>query len=109
MANTYTQLYIHGVFAVRSRQNLIFDSHAEEIRKYMCGIVTNLGSKPIAVNTMPVLRTSNIHSYFLCYKHTAPTALSDAGQIIGSSALCKKRIIDRLKAWVKNYATLPKP
>jgi putative transposase len=53
MANTYTQLYVHGVFAVRSRQNLIFDSHAEEIRKYMCGIVTNLGSKPIAVNTMP--------------------------------------------------------
>jgi hypothetical protein len=57
MANTYTQLYVHGVFAVRSRQNLIFDSHAEEIRKYMCRIVTNLGSKPIAVNTMPILRT----------------------------------------------------
>jgi hypothetical protein len=93
MANTYTQLYFHGVFAIRSRQNLIFDSHAEEIRKYRCGIVTNLGSKPIAVNTMPVLRTSNIHWYFLCYKHTAPTALSDAGQIIGSSVQCKMRMI----------------
>jgi hypothetical protein len=45
----------------------------------MCGIVTNLGSKPIAVNIMPVLRTSNIPCYFLCYKHIAPTALSDAG------------------------------
>jgi putative transposase len=52
MANTYTQLYVHGVFAVRSRQNLISDTHAEEIRKYMRGIVTNLGSKPIAINTM---------------------------------------------------------
>ena len=50
MANTYTQLYIHGVFAVRSRQTLIFDAHTEEIRKYMCGIVTNLGSKPITAN-----------------------------------------------------------
>jgi hypothetical protein len=89
MANTYTQLYVHGVFAVRSRQNLIFDSHAEEIRKYMCGIVTNLGSKLIAVNTMPVLRTLKILWYFLCYNHSAPTALLDAGQIIGSSAPCK--------------------
>jgi REP element-mobilizing transposase RayT len=53
MANTYTQLYVQGVFAVHSRQNLIFDTHAEEVRKYICGIVTNPGSKPIAVNTMP--------------------------------------------------------
>lgn len=53
MANTYTQLYIHAVFAVQSRQNLIFETYAEEIRKYMCGIVTNLGSKTIAINTMP--------------------------------------------------------
>jgi hypothetical protein len=53
MANTYTPLYVHDVFAVRSRQNLIFETHAEEIRKYMCGIVTNLCSKPIAVTTKP--------------------------------------------------------
>jgi hypothetical protein len=35
MANTYTQIYIHAVFAVRLRQNLILDAHSEEIRKYM--------------------------------------------------------------------------
>jgi hypothetical protein len=32
---------------------------------------------------MPVLRTLKILWYFLCYKHSAPTALLDAGQIIG--------------------------
>jgi putative transposase len=53
MANTYTQIYIHAVFAVRLRQNLILDAHSEEIRKYMTGIVTNLGSKLIAINNMP--------------------------------------------------------
>ena len=53
MANTYTQIYIHSVFAVRFRQNLIPSGHAEEIRKYMTGIVTNLGSKLIAINNMP--------------------------------------------------------
>jgi len=53
MANTYTQIYIQAVFAVRLRQNLILDAHSEEIRKYMTGIVTNLGSKLIAINNMP--------------------------------------------------------
>jgi hypothetical protein len=61
-------------------------------------MMKNISSKECNRNascTIPVLRTSNIHWYFLCYKHTAPTALSDAGQIIGSSALCKMRMIDR--------------
>jgi REP element-mobilizing transposase RayT len=53
MANTYTQIYIHAVFAVRLRQNLIPAVHGEEIRKYMTGIVTTLGSKLIAINNMP--------------------------------------------------------
>ena len=53
MSNTYTQIYIHAVFAVQSRQNLIPPDHGEEIRKYMTGIVTNLGSKLIAINNMP--------------------------------------------------------
>ena len=53
MANTYTQIYIHAVFAVRFRQNLIPVDHGEEIHKYMTGIVTNLGSKLIAINNMP--------------------------------------------------------
>ncbi|MBU1355559.1 MAG: IS200/IS605 family transposase [Candidatus Edwardsbacteria bacterium] len=53
MANTYTQIYIHTVFAVRHRLNLILPAHSEEIRKYMTGVVTNLGSKLIAINNMP--------------------------------------------------------
>ena len=53
MANTYTQIYIHVVFAVQGRQNLIHSDHKDELQKYMTGIVTNLGSKLIAINNMP--------------------------------------------------------
>jgi REP element-mobilizing transposase RayT len=53
MANTYTQIYIQTVFAVQFRQNVIPVRHSEAIRKYMNGIVTNLGSKLIAINNMP--------------------------------------------------------
>jgi len=53
MANTYSQLYIHIVFAVKGRQNLISANRKEEIYKYITGIVTNKGQKLIAINGMP--------------------------------------------------------
>lgn len=53
MANTYTQLYIHIVFVVKGRQNLIFEKHREELEKYICGIITNKNSKPLAIYCNP--------------------------------------------------------
>lgn len=53
MANTYSQLYIQIVFAVKGRQNLIGSNWKTELFKYITGIVTNKGQKLIAVNGMP--------------------------------------------------------
>jgi len=59
MANTYTQIYIHIVFAVQGRQNLIPKEHKEEMHKYMTGIIQNKGQKLIAINSMP----DHVHSF----------------------------------------------
>jgi putative transposase len=53
MANTYTQIYIHVVFAVEGRQNLIASEHNAELQKYITGIVTAHKQKLIAINNMP--------------------------------------------------------
>ncbi len=53
MANTYTQLLIQVVFAVQGRQNLIFESHREQIEKYICGIINHKQSKPLAIYCNP--------------------------------------------------------
>ena len=53
MANTYTQIYIHVVFAVQGRQNLIRHQHKDELQKYMTGIITHKEQKLIAINNMP--------------------------------------------------------
>ena len=53
MANTYTQIYIHVIFAVQGRQNLILPEHKDELQKYMTGIVTRQKQKLIAINNMP--------------------------------------------------------
>ena len=53
MANTYTQLYIHLIFAVKHRNRLISISFKEQPQKYITGIVQNKGNKLLAINTMP--------------------------------------------------------
>lgn len=53
MANTYTQIYLHVVFAVEGRQNLIAPEHNDELQKYITGIITAQKHKLIAINNMP--------------------------------------------------------
>ena len=53
MANTYTQIYIQIVFAVKGRQNLISKENREELHKFITGIITNRGQKLFAVFAMP--------------------------------------------------------
>jgi len=53
MANTYTQIYIQVVFAVKGRQNLIKEQFRNELQKYITGIVSNRGQKLISIFCMP--------------------------------------------------------
>jgi REP element-mobilizing transposase RayT len=39
MSNTFTQIYLHVIFSVKGRQNLIQKNWMEELHKYICGIV----------------------------------------------------------------------
>jgi len=53
MANTYSQIYIHVVFAVEGRQNLIAPEHNDELQKYITGILSAQRQKLISINNMP--------------------------------------------------------
>ncbi len=53
MANTYSQIYVHVVFAVEGRQNLIPLKHNDELQKHMTGVVSAQRQKLIAINNMP--------------------------------------------------------
>jgi len=60
MANTYTQIHIQAVFAVKGRQSLISDSWKHELYKYMTSIVQNESHKVLQINGMP----DHIHILF---------------------------------------------
>mgnify|MGYP003395247245 CR=1 FL=1 len=53
MANTYTQIFYHIVFAVKGRQNLISHKWKDDLYKYISGIIDNQGQKLYIINGMP--------------------------------------------------------
>ena len=50
MANTYTQLFIHYVFAVQNRRSLISKKWQNDLYKYISGIIDNQGHKLYIIN-----------------------------------------------------------
>lgn len=53
MANTYTQIHIQVVFAVKYRDALILPYFKERLHQYMTGIIQNRDHKLVAINSMP--------------------------------------------------------
>lgn len=52
MPNTYTQLYIQYVFAVKYRKAVLHTDWDEEMRKYITGIFENNGHKMLQINNV---------------------------------------------------------
>ncbi|WP_375417661.1 IS200/IS605 family transposase [uncultured Hymenobacter sp.] len=53
MANTYTQIHLHVVFAVQGRRSLIPPAHAQNLYRYITGIIVQQGQKLLIINGMP--------------------------------------------------------
>ena len=53
MPNTYSQIYIQIVFAVKGRQNLIPNQKREELQKFITGIVKKREQKLLSIYSMP--------------------------------------------------------
>ena len=53
MSNTYSQIYIQIVFAVKGRQAFIKENFREELQKYISGIIAQKKQKLYAIYCMP--------------------------------------------------------
>ena len=49
MANTYSQISIHSVFAVKNRENFILKEWRDDLHKYISGIIKAEGGVSLAV------------------------------------------------------------
>jgi putative transposase len=60
MPNTYTQIHMHAVFAVKARAGLIQNEWKNELYKYITGILQHYSHKLLAINGMP----DHVHVFF---------------------------------------------
>ena len=100
MANTYTQLYIHVIFAVQGRQNLILSKWENELYSYISGIVKNKDQELISINGMP----DHVH---ILLGLKPDKALSDVVRDIKSNSsrfINEKRWISGKFEWQKGFA-----
>jgi len=60
MANTYTQIHIQAVFAVKYRTGIIQKNWKDELFKYVTGITRENNHRLLAINGMP----DHVHVFF---------------------------------------------
>jgi putative transposase len=99
MANTYTQIHIQCVIAVKFRQSLIEPAWKERMLQYITGIVQNNGHKMIAINSMP----DHLHLFF---GFRPNQSLSDLMRIVKSESsewINKQKFNKSIFRWQEGY------
>lgn len=98
MANTYTQLHIHLIFAVKYRAALIKKEWKERLHQYVTGIVQRKGHKMLQVNSMP----DHIH---LLIGLRPSEALSSLVQIVKSESTkwIRENDLSHQFSWQEGY------
>jgi len=99
MSNTYTQLYVQIVFAVKGRENLLQKPWRSEIFKYMAGTITAKNQKPIIVNGV----SDHVH-LFVCM--TPSITISDLVRDVknnSSKFINNKRFVKGRFSWQNGF------
>lgn len=99
MPNSYSQIYIQIVFAVKGRECFIKESFREELQKYIAGIVSNKKQKLYAIYCMP----DHVH---LFVSMTPALALSDFVRDVkanSSSFIKEKKWVNSKFNWQEGY------
>lgn len=85
MANTYSQLNIHCIFAVKGRENIITKDFRDDLHRYTAGILRNDGAFSLAVGGWK----DHVHVFF-----ELPVTMSVADQMRMLKATSSKWIND---------------
>jgi len=89
MANTYTQLHIQLVFAVKYRVALIQKEYKERLHQYITGIIQQNEHRLLQINSMP----DHIHIFFGMRPHQSISSLvqnvkSESSKWINENGFC---------------------
>jgi REP element-mobilizing transposase RayT len=99
MANTYTQIYIHYVFAVQNRFGLIQSRWRDDLYKYMTGTITNKGHKLLTIGGVP----DHIHTLVSMSPKQSPSDLMADVKRSSSLWINEKRLVMGKFSWQEGF------
>jgi putative transposase len=99
MPNTYTQLHIQFVFAVKYREASIEKTWRDELHKYITGIIQDNGHKMLQINSMP----DHIHIFIGMRPTQSIAALIQNVKSESSKWIKEKNFCTRPFAWQEGY------
>ncbi len=99
MSDTYTQLHIQFIFAVKFRAALIHDSWRDELHKYITGIVQANNHKLIQINSEP----DHLHLFCGMRPHQSVSDLMQVVKCNSSKWIDERGLCKRSFAWQGGY------
>lgn len=99
MPNTYTQIHIQFVFAVKYRASLISPEWEERLMKYITGIVQANNHKMVQINTMP----DHIHILIGLRTHQSISSLIQNVKTESSKWINNQRFLKTKFYWQEGY------
>lgn len=99
MPNTYSQLYVHCVFAVKYREAVLSSDCDQRLRLYITAVIQNHNHKMLAIN--------NVHDHLHFFVGLNPTqSISDMMRIAKSDSsewINKEKLTRRKFQWQEGY------
>lgn len=99
MANTYTQIYIHYVFAVQNRISLIRPDWDTDLYKYMNGIISKHGHLLCVINGMP----DHIHALVSMSPKQSPSDLMQDVKRSSTLWINENRLVAGKFSWQEGF------
>jgi len=99
MANTYSQIYLHFVFAVQDRSSVIREEWKNDLYRYMSGIISNNGHKAYIINGMP----DHVHALVSMAPTQAPSELMYDVKRGSSLWINQQRLVVGKFSWQEGY------
>jgi len=99
MANTFTQIHIHAVFAVQNRISLINQSWQARLYNYIIAIIQKHGHKVLSIGGMP----DHIHILFGFRPTQALSELIQEVKRDSSEWINKEKLIRGRFSWQEGY------
>ena len=100
MANTYTQIHIQYVFAVKFRDAVITQEWEERLHQYMTGIVQKYNHKVLAINGMP----DHVHILVGMRPTQAPSDLMEQLKSSSSKWINEEKFLKTKFAWQDGFS-----